>query len=167
MPVSDQGLDPNRYTIIPRTLIFITRGDAVLLLRGDPDKEIWAERYNGVGGHIEAGEGALTAARRELKEETGLDGQNLRLVGTVTIDTGSEIGIGLFVFRGDYQGGNIQPSREGHLEWIPADKIEDYPLVEDLPTLIPRVLGMNKEDPPFSAHYSYNDEDRLVIQFTE
>lgn len=167
MPVSDQGLNKERYTLIPRTLIFITRGDAVLLLHGDPGKRIWAEAYNGIGGHIEAGEDVLTAARRELKEETGLDNQGMRLVGTVTIDTGQKPGIALYIFRGEYRGGQLSTSREGQLTWIKTSDLKSLPLVEDLTTLLPRVLEHQEGDPPFSAHYSYDQEGTLMIEFAD
>jgi len=167
MPVSDQGLNGDRYTLIPRTLIFITRGESVLLMRGDPGKRIWAEQYNGVGGHIEEGEDVLSAARRELKEESGLEDQGIRLVGTVTINTNHKPGIALYVFRGEYQGGQISASREGQLTWIKKSGLNSLPLVEDLPTLLPRVLEHRKGDPPFAAHYYYDQDGNLMIEFAE
>jgi len=72
MPVTDQGLNQDRYMLIPRTLIFLTRGDKILLIKGAANKRLWANLYNGIGGHIEPGEDILSAARRELKEETNL-----------------------------------------------------------------------------------------------
>jgi 8-oxo-dGTP diphosphatase len=60
MPSSEQGLSFDRYVCIPRTLIFITRGDKVLLLKGAANKRIWANKYNGVGGHVERGEDVLS-----------------------------------------------------------------------------------------------------------
>lgn len=167
MPVSDQGLSTDRYALIPRTLIFITRGDSVLLLRGEPDKNIWPDQYNGIGGHIEPGEDVLSAARRELKEETGLENQPLRLVGTVTIDTGQNRGVGLYVFKGEYQGGEIIPSKEGELAWVSRKQISSLPVVEDIPFLLPKVMGMEKQDPPFSAHYDYDEEGMLVTTFAD
>jgi 8-oxo-dGTP diphosphatase len=72
MPGSDQVVSRDRYSLIPRCLIFLQRADEVLLFKGSPDKRLWPGRYNGVGGHIERGEDVLSAARRELLEETGL-----------------------------------------------------------------------------------------------
>ena len=72
MPASDQGVSTDRYALIPRVLIFLIRDNQVLLLKGSEDKRLWANRFNGIGGHIEPGEDPLSAAYRELFEETGL-----------------------------------------------------------------------------------------------
>jgi 8-oxo-dGTP diphosphatase len=167
MPKSDQGVSADRYSIIPRALIFVTRGQQVLMIKGAPNKRLWANQYNGIGGHIERGEDARTAARRELSEETGLSNVPLRLVGTVLIDAGENRGIALFVFRGAYTGGELMESAEGRLEWLPLDRLMEFPLVEDLKILLPRVLQTRPEDAPFSALYSYDDQDHLRIVFAE
>lgn len=165
MPLSDQGVTYDRYTLIPRTLIFITRGESVLLLKGASDKRLWADQYNGIGGHIEPGEDILSAARRELKEETGLESNDLRLYGTVTVDTRQSPGIALYVFKGSDPGRSIRPSPEGSLRWVAFSDLEKIPLVEDLPTLLPMILQMKANEPPFHAHYWYDDRDNLQIRF--
>lgn len=163
MPKSDQGVTFDRYMVIPRVLIFITRGEDVLLIKGAPTKRLWANQYNGIGGHIERGEDALSAAQRELLEETGLKDISLRLVGTIIIDAGEQVGVALYVYRGEYQGGELVPSTEGQLEWVPVSQLEKYPLVEDLKIILPRILAMQPGDSPFSARYFYDQQDQMQI----
>ena len=147
----------------------MTCGDQILLLRGAPHKRLWANQYNGIGGHIEAGEDLLAAARRELNEETSLQPEELWLCGTVLIDTGQNPGIAIFVFRGECTKGEnlsqLSPSSEGELAWVPLARVFELPLVEDLPILLPQILETRRTAAPFSARYQYDTDGKLQIQF--
>ncbi len=99
MTVSRQGIFKDRYKLIPRVLVFATRGESVLLIKGSPAKKIWPNLYNGIGGHVEKGEDFLSAAHREFFEETGLELLAPWLCALVTIDASDDVGINMAVFR--------------------------------------------------------------------
>jgi 8-oxo-dGTP diphosphatase len=165
MPASDQGVSLNRYMLVPRTLIFITHRDKILLIKGDKHKRLWAGLFNGIGGHIEKGEDVLSAARRELQEETGLSSVNLWMCGVTIVDTQTNPGVCIFIFKGEYTQGELMPSSEGSLEWVPISELSQLQLVSDLGVLLPRVLNSKMDDPLFSAHSTYDENGDLKLVF--
>jgi len=165
MPQSDQSFTRDRYTVIPRTAIFLRRGDSYLLLKGAPTKRLWANKYNGLGGHVERGEDVLTAAKRELLEESGLTAE-LWLCGTLIVDAG-ETGICLYFFSGECLDGEPRLSEEGLTEWIPFERISELPVVEDLPVLLAKIHAMKRGDPPFSARSFYDEDEKLIVIFAD
>jgi 8-oxo-dGTP diphosphatase len=167
MGKDEQGLKGGapKYQTIPRVLVFLRNGSDVLLIKGAPQKRIWANQYNGVGGHIERDEDVITAARREVLEETGLDVTSLELKAVVNIDAGDPaLGILMFVFTGWSSQRRTMRSEEGELSWIPIDELKNYDLVEDLEWLLPKVIGPMGRSAPLYLYYCYDDDDALVIR---
>ncbi|MBN1177881.1 MAG: NUDIX domain-containing protein [Anaerolineae bacterium] len=164
----EAGQPGARYAAVPRTLCFITHGDDVLLLRGAPDKRLWADRYNGIGGHVESDEDVRSAALREIAEEAGLPVANLRLRGVVNVRTDPRAaGVMLFIFTAEALERAVHSSPEGTPTWVARERIATLDLVDDLPVVLPRVLTMDAGDPPFFAHYRYDETGRLEIRFAE
>lgn len=174
MNASEQGTreSSGRNLVVPRVLVFLTSADPatakreVLLLKGAPTKRLWANRYNGLGGHVEAAEDVYTAAVREVREEAGIEASTLSLRGVVTIDAGFDEhgrrpGVLMFVFVGEATKRTLLPSNEGTLAWLPIEALSDYPLVDDLVELLPRALSGDF----FYGHYAPQPDGALRYTF--
>lgn len=157
MTLDGQRVQPERYQLIPRTLIFLMRGDEILLIQIAQDRGAWAGLYNGVGGHIEAGENPYAAATRELQEETGIIPDDLRYCGVIVVNTGSSPGIGIHIFVGTTDRTNLEASEEGQPRWIALDQVHELPLVADLPIIIPRAVRAFREAQPFCGITTFDD----------
>ena len=157
-----------RYAVIPRVLIFPEFDGKILLLKGSPTKPLWPNLYNGIGGHVEAGETIQQAAVRELEEETGITNVALSLCGMVNINLrGSNPDVMLLVFTCIVDSPSVRPSPEGDLEWYPWDALPTDNLLPDLPVLLPRIRQTRNTGQPFYALYTYNPDGSLQITFTD
>jgi 8-oxo-dGTP diphosphatase len=161
--LNPQIILPGRYSFVARTLTLLLREGEVLMQKAPLTKKIWAGHYNGIGGHVENGEDVLFSARRELREESGLECTDLHLCGIVTIEVQLSQGILMFVLSGSHLVGEPRPSEEGDLEWVAVEKLLQYPVVEDIPMLIEKIKN---NDQIFFGHYSYDSVGKLVATFS-
>lgn len=156
-----------RYTLYPRTLIFLFNGGDVLLIQRSPSARLFPGMYNGVGGHVERGEDILSAAQREVQEETGLDVPTLVLRCLLHVDEGADRpGVLVFIFVGHTQRRDVVDSSEGTLHWVPLAHISELNLLPDLLPLLTRVLALPPSASPIFAHSTISpDGDTWKIHF--
>ena len=148
----------------PRTLCFIENGGDLLLLKGAPNKRLWPNQYNGVGGHVEPGEDVLTALRREVQEETGLSIEAAVLRAVITAEEPQKPGVVVFVFTATSPTRQVKASAEGTLQWVPQGWLLSLDLVDDLRLLLPRMLALPPGQVLFT-HYAYDSKGRVTITF--
>ena len=131
----------DRHRVRPVTLAFVRHADELLLIRHPDDARRFAGRWNGVGGHVEAGEGVLAAARRELREEAGLDVATLRLRAVIHESGFGGDAFAVFVFAGESATRTLHPAPGHEVAWHALDGVEALPLVDDVPLLLPHLFG--------------------------
>jgi ADP-ribose pyrophosphatase YjhB (NUDIX family) len=87
------------------TVVFITEGDRVLMVRRgmEPAQGAWALP----AGYIDSGEDPREAARREVKEETGLDVEVTRLLEVLGPSSEAKVSI-VILFEAAIRGGMLQ-----------------------------------------------------------
>ncbi|MCI0641177.1 MAG: 8-oxo-dGTP diphosphatase [Gemmataceae bacterium] len=137
------------YTPILATLgyVFSPDGKEVLLVHRNrrPDDAHFG-KYNGLGGKLEAGEDVVAGMCREIREEAGLECEELTLRGTISwpgFGKGGEDWFG-FLFRIDRWHGTPRPDNpEGDLVWMPVERLLDLPLWEGDRYFLPLVLEKN------------------------
>ena len=124
-------------TVELAVLCLIQDGDKILLQ--NRVKEDWTG-YTLPGGHIEIGESFVDAVKREMKEETGLEILNPRLVGIkqFPMKNGNYVE-GRYVvllFKATEFTGNVVSSEEGQMEWIRYDQVSEIDTVDDFEDLL-------------------------------
>ncbi len=120
--------------LLQRVLYVLTLGEwapfaCVAVVIRDGEKILMIERRDGnglglPGGHIKQGETVEEAARREVKEETGLDFEIVKILGTLS---GKRPGIWLhavdIVYEGRVAGGHLRGSGEGRGRWVKLSEV--------------------------------------------
>ncbi len=107
----------------PCAIVLVRRGPEVLLIH----KPEWTDgRYSIPSGFVDPGESLEECAVREVREETGIEIQNLRYVGSQNWPFPSSLMSG---FVADYAGGEIRIAADeiDDARWFPVDRLPTLP----------------------------------------
>ena len=107
-------------------------GKTLMLQRNKKKNDIHEGKWVGIGGHLELGETPDEAMIREMKEETGLVPLELNFKGVITFPNFNGKGEDeiVYFYTCDKFEGKLIDCREGKLEWIDDNKINDLNLWE-------------------------------------
>jgi len=83
------------------------------------------------GGHVEPGESFIESVIREVREETGLTVIAPKLCGVKHFTTRDGVRYVVFLFRANRYEGELCPSEEGNVFWVPRCKLPDERCVEN------------------------------------
>ena len=143
------------------TLCYIRNNGLVLMLYrnkkpDDPNEGKWL----GIGGRIEEGETPDECNLREVFEETGLrlrsahfhgviefrsdeyDDEDMYLYSSHDFEPADEKAAAAFSETGEYP---APPCDEGHLEWVPEEKLLSLPMWEGDRAFVEKLLAGEKE----------------------
>lgn len=109
--------------IEPCIIVLITRGKELLLARHRMRNQ---DVYTCIAGFIEIGESAEQAVVREVREEVGLEIQNLRYVGSQGWPFPDQLMLG---YRAEYKSGDVrvQESELYEAKWFTRDALPSFP----------------------------------------
>ena len=124
------------YTPILATLAYIMSPDgteALLIHRNSRPGDLHLGKYNGLGGKLQPDEDIIAGVRREIREEAGIECEEIILRGTISwpgFGKNGEDWFG-FIFRVDrFRGTPFTENPEGTLSWVSVERILELPLWE-------------------------------------
>ncbi|MCJ7553183.1 MAG: 8-oxo-dGTP diphosphatase [Ignavibacteriaceae bacterium] len=146
------------------TLCYVTdknQTETLMIHRVKKQNDYHEGKWNGLGGKFDPGESPEECAIREIEEECGLKVKSLTMKGFITFPLfdGKEDWY-VFLFTANEFEGTLIDSPEGHLEWIPNEKLTEINLWEGDKIFIPWLF----EDRFFSAKFNY--EDGKFVDYT-
>lgn len=139
------------------TLCVIHQHPNVLL--GMKKRGFGAGRWNGFGGKVAPGETLLDAARREVKEEAGVEVDALKPVGVIEfVFQGSPDVLEVHIFRAEHFRGEPTESEEMRPQWFSTDAIPFDEMWPDDRYWFPLFLSGKK----FKGKFLFGAEDRII-----
>jgi 8-oxo-dGTP diphosphatase len=146
------------------TLCYIMDRDkkvTLMLHRITKENDFHKGKWNGLGGKFDQSETPEECVIREIFEESGLIISSPRLHGIITFPLfdGKDDWY-VFLFTADKFKGELINSNEGHLEWIPNDRVLSLNLWEGDKIFLPWLLN----EKLFSAKFVY--ENKKLIDYS-
>ena len=128
-------MSQNGIVLVASVSIF--SDDKVLMIK--ENKPTSVNKWNFLGGRIEYGEDILYSARREVKEETGLDVKLIAAAGVYNFISRTKNQVILFHFIGEVTGGSIKLEEDeiSDCKWI---KVSDLVTFENEDLREPNVI---------------------------
>jgi NAD+ diphosphatase len=108
--------------VIPAIIVLIQDGERILM----GHKPGWGKRYGLIAGFVEPGETLEECVHREVKEETGIEVQDLHYINSQPWPFPSQLMVG---FMAQYKGGTFQPQDDelDDVRWFTRDTLPQLP----------------------------------------
>lgn len=144
-------------------MVVLRHADSFLLLRRNKPPN--AGRYVPVGGKVDPHEDPRTTARRETREETGIDLPDtaLHYGGTLVETSPVDYNWWCHIYLADIDYQPPPPCDEGTLEWIAFDRLPELPT----PPTDWHIYQLLKDQRPFALNAIYDAELQLTSMVEE
>jgi 8-oxo-dGTP diphosphatase/2-hydroxy-dATP diphosphatase len=141
------------------TLCIIHQHPKILL--GMKKRGFGAGRWNGFGGKVSVAESIEDAAKREIKEEVGIEVENLDKVGIIDFEfKGNPEILQVHIFRSDNFSGEPIESEEMKPQWFHIDEIPFKEMWPDDIHWMPLFLSGKK----FKGKFLFGESDIILEQ---
>ena len=137
--------------MIPSTLVYVRQGGATLMMRKVRGHQ--TGKWNGLGGKAEPGEMPEACARREVREEAGIEVEQLDYRGMIVFprfDGTNDWYVWIYLATA---AGEPQDGDEGRLAWIENDRLAELELHEGDRVFLP---WLDRHEVVFSARFDYH-----------
>lgn len=158
------------YSPIIGTLGYVISPDkqeTLLIHRNAREDDTHLNKYNGLGGKMRSDEDVVSCITREIREEAGIECEEIILRGTVNwtgFGPDEENWLG-FIFRIDrFSGTPFEKNVEGKLSWIDISRLDELPMWEGDRFFLPMVFD---DDPRvFHGYMPYKGGHPVKWQHT-
>ncbi|MEI6498958.1 MAG: NUDIX domain-containing protein [bacterium] len=150
-----------RYQVIPRTLCFVRCNGKVLLIEYAARKGPMQGYYNGIGGHIEHGEGIIESANREILEEAGIAPADTKLKGVIHFLNFFGKNTIVFVTVSTVESEVVIESDEGKLHWVAPQDLDKVNVIKDVALMLEKI-GSIGDDEVFTAKSEFDGGANLL-----
>jgi 8-oxo-dGTP diphosphatase len=148
------------YTPITGTLGYILSPDGKRVLLVHRTARITDDqlgKYNGLGGKLERDESVSDCMKREIREEAGIEVEEMQLRGTINwtnFGPKGEDWLGFVFLITRFSGEPWTENAEGTLSWVDVDKMHELPMWEGDRHFLPLVFDADPR--PFHAYMPYD-----------
>lgn len=124
--------------------------------------------WNGItfpGGHVENAESLIDSTIREVKEETGLEIENLEPCGLMDwYNTDNSERFFVFLYKTSHFKGNmLDETREGKVFWIHKDELLGSDLAPKLATGMQTYLKLFFNDDIHEAYATWSESSKVTL----
>ena len=143
-------------------------GSVLMIHRNTRPEDLHYGKFNGLGGKVDVDEDVVSGMLREIREEAGIEVEELTMRGTISWPGFGKHGEPwfAFIFRIDrWSGTPLSGNHEGALEWVPLEGLMQINIWESDRRWLPMVFDRSPRT--FHGIMPYEQGRMLSWSFTE